>query len=93
MVQSGAEQACGTTLRNLLLAAGLLLILFPMYLVLINSFKTLNEASQNFFALPQVFSLDNVTALLSSQNYFPTWATARWCRSRPSASWRCLCRW
>ena len=31
-------------LRNLLILMGLFLILFPLYLVVINSFKTLEEA-------------------------------------------------
>ena len=57
-------------LRDLILAVGVLLILFPMYLVVINSFKTLEEASQSFFALPASVNLDNVRELLSGQNYF-----------------------
>lgn len=57
-------------LRNVILALGVLVILFPMYLVIINSFKTLEEASRSFFALPASVNLDNVRELLSGQNYF-----------------------
>ena len=70
MIASRAERNVWHSLRNILLFAGLAVILFPMYLVIINSFKTLEEASQNFFALPKAVTLANVQALLSSQNYF-----------------------
>ena len=70
MIRNAAERHVWHSLRNLVLFIGLVLILFPMYLVVINSFKTLEEASKNFFALPQAISLDNVRTLLSSQNYF-----------------------
>ncbi|MEG0996549.1 MAG: carbohydrate ABC transporter permease, partial [Clostridia bacterium] len=39
-------------------------------LVVVNAFKTLTEAVKDFFALPEKWTLDNVTALLQSQNYF-----------------------
>lgn len=58
------------TVRNIILLVGVVLIVIPMWLVLINSFKTLDEASQNFFALPSSINLDNVRELLNSQNYF-----------------------
>lgn len=54
----------------LIVAFGLLIILGPMYLVFANSFKTLDEASKSFFALPIRFSLDNIRELIGSQNYF-----------------------
>ena len=57
-------------LRNALLCIGIVLIVIPMWLVLINSFKTLEEASQSFFALPRSVNLDNVRELLNGQNYF-----------------------
>ena len=37
--------------RNILIACGLTLILFPLYLVVINSFKSLEEAGRNFFEI------------------------------------------
>lgn len=70
MISNPAERLVWHSLRNIMLFVGLAVILFPMYLVIINSFKTLEEASQNFFALPGAFTLDNVQALLGSQNYF-----------------------
>ena len=65
-----AENLVWHGLRNVILALGVLVILFPMYLVIINSFKTLEEASRSFFALPASVNLDNVRELLSGQNYF-----------------------
>ena len=70
MIHNPVEKNVWHTLRNIILLIGLALILFPMYLVVINSFKTLEEAGKNFFALPKVLSFDNVSALLKSQNYF-----------------------
>ena len=53
-------------LRDILLACGLVLILFPLYLVLINSFKTLDEAGKNFFGFPP----DSISEI--SRSYLPT---------------------
>lgn len=57
-------------LRNILLTAGLVLILFPLWLVLINSFKTLEEAGANFFALPKALNLQNYMDLFTNSNYW-----------------------
>lgn len=57
-------------LRTMLLGAGLLLILFPLYLVVVNSLKTLDEAGRNFFALPQTFYLGNFKELFTNSNYW-----------------------
>lgn len=57
-------------LRDLLIVAGLFLILFPLYLVVINSFKTLEEAGKNFFALPTALRLDNFKELFSNSQYW-----------------------
>ena len=57
-------------LRDLLLAAGLILILCPLYLVVINSFKSLEEAGRNFFALPSSFYLENFKNLFTGNNYW-----------------------
>ena len=56
--------------RNLILAAGLILILLPLWLVLINSFKTLEEAGKNFFALPSRLNFANYQELFSNSNYW-----------------------
>lgn len=57
-------------LRNILLTAGLILILFPLWLVLINSFKTLEEAGANFFAVPKALNLQNYIELFTNSNYW-----------------------
>ena len=57
-------------LRDILLACGLVLILFPLYLVLINSFKTLDEAGKNFFALPSGLNFGNFKELFTNSNYW-----------------------
>lgn len=57
-------------LRDLILLCGLVLILFPLYLVLTNSLKTLDEASRNFFALPTKLNLENFKELFSNDYYW-----------------------
>lgn len=60
--------------RDLLLLSGLFLILMPLFLVVINSFKTLEEAGRNFFAFPSSFNLNNFKELFQNNNY---WIFAR----------------
>ncbi|MDR3343764.1 MAG: carbohydrate ABC transporter permease [Treponema sp.] len=55
--------------RNIVLLAGLVLICGPLYLVLVNSFKSLEESGRNFFSLPSRFNLDNFKQLFATQNY------------------------
>lgn len=57
-------------LRDLLILGGLFLIFAPLYLVVINSFKSLEEAGQNFFAFPTALRLDNFKALFTDSNYW-----------------------
>lgn len=57
-------------LRDLILIVGLILILFPLYLVIINSFKILEEAGKNFFALPSSLNLTNFKQLFTDSNYW-----------------------
>lgn len=57
-------------LRNILLLCGLVLILFPLFLVVINSFKSLEEAGKNFFALPSRLNFDNYKELFTNSNYW-----------------------
>ena len=57
-------------LRNLLLFIGIVLIIGPLYIVVVNSFKTLEEASQNFFTLPPSPTLNNFKELFASQDFF-----------------------
>ena len=60
--------------RDLLLLSGLFLILMPLFLVVINSFKILEEAGRNFFAFPSSFNLNNFKELFQNNNY---WIFAR----------------
>lgn len=55
--------------RDVVLLAGLALICGPLYLVLVNSFKSLEEAGRNFFSFPSRFNLDNFKQLFATQNY------------------------
>lgn len=57
-------------LRNILVLSGLILILCPLYLVVINSFKTLEEAGKNFFALPSSLNFTNFIELFSNSKYW-----------------------
>lgn len=57
-------------LRTVLLACGLILILFPLYLVVINAFKTLDEAGRSFFAFPERLNVDNFIELFTDSNYW-----------------------
>ncbi|MFF2885950.1 carbohydrate ABC transporter permease [Paenibacillus sp. NPDC057967] len=64
-------------LRNVILLMGILVILGPMYLVIINSFKSLEEAGRGFFSLPQTLNFSNYAELLSKGNYWRyVWNTA-----------------
>lgn len=56
--------------RTMLLTGGLILILFPLYLVVINTFKTLDEAGRNFFAFPERLNLANFVELFTNSNYW-----------------------
>lgn len=57
-------------LRNILLFLGLVMILFPLYLVLSNSFKSLEEASADFFTLPKSLNFQNYIELFTNSNYW-----------------------
>lgn len=55
---------------NFIIAMGLFMILAPLYLVVINSFKTLEEAGKDFFALPASLSFHNFKNLFENNNYW-----------------------
>ncbi|MEK8127973.1 carbohydrate ABC transporter permease [Paenibacillus filicis] len=57
-------------IRNVILLVGILLILGPLYLVVVNSFKTLPEAGRSFFALPESLSFHNYAELLAKGDYW-----------------------
>ena len=48
MKKAGKDERVWLVLRNIILLCGLILILFPLWLVLINSFKTLEEAQHHY---------------------------------------------
>jgi len=70
MVVGRKEAFVWNLLKGIVIFFGLIIILGPMYLVLTNSFKSLEEASKDFFAFPISVNLDNVRELIGSQNYF-----------------------
>lgn len=70
MKKAGKDERVWLVLRNIILLCGLILILFPLWLVLINSFKTLEEAGKNFFALPSGLNFNNYLELFANSNYW-----------------------
>ena len=70
MKKAGKDERVWLVLRNIILLCGLILILFPLWLVLINSFKTLEEAGKNFFALPSRLNFDKYRELFANSNYW-----------------------
>ena len=70
MKKAGKDERVWLVLRNIILLCGLILILFPLWLVLINSFKTLEEAGKNFFALPSRLNFDNYLELFANSSDF-----------------------
>lgn len=57
-------------IRNIILLLGLILIITPLYLVVTNTFKTLEEAGQSFFSLPPNLSFNNYRELFGRNNYW-----------------------
>ncbi len=55
----------GSILHYLLLAAGFILIVIPLYLTVLSSFKGTNQITGDFFGLPAPFTTDNYQRLLS----------------------------
>ncbi len=62
--------------RNALLAAVLLImavvVLFPFYLVAVNSFKTLPEISENIMNVPRVWHVENFTRAMEKMSFWRT---------------------
>lgn len=56
--------------RNIILGIGFLMIAVPLYLVVINAFKSLKAAGDNFFAFPKTLYLDNFRNLFSDNHYW-----------------------
>lgn len=57
-------------LRLVFLIIGLALVLFPFYITVVTAFKTPQESTQNFFALPSSFNLDNFRTVAQRSNYW-----------------------
>jgi raffinose/stachyose/melibiose transport system permease protein len=62
------------TLKYIVIIVGFFLILAPIILIFINSLKTMQEAGQDFFALPPTLNFDNYKALLRRPDF---WASFR----------------
>ena len=60
--------------KTLVILLGLLLILGPVFVIFINSMKTMQEAGRNFFALPSGFNFDNYIELFSRSDF---WSSLR----------------
>lgn len=56
--------------RNIIIVLGFFMVLAPMYLVFINTFKSLDEAGRNFFALPETLNFSNYIELFTKNNYW-----------------------
>lgn len=56
--------------RNILILLGIFMILAPMYLVVVNTFKSLDEAGKSFFSLPQSLDFSNYVELFTKNNYW-----------------------
>lgn len=56
--------------RDVVIALGLILILAPLYVVIVNTFKDLEEASKGFFSLPQSLNFQNYEELFSKNNFW-----------------------
>ena len=57
-------------LRLAFLLVGLVLVLFPFYITVVTAFKTTQESTQNFFAFPSSFNLDNFRTVIQRSNYW-----------------------
>ena len=55
---------------NIILTLGGILVIIPIYLTIINSFKSTSQIMSNFFALPPSFNLDNFKEVLQRNNFF-----------------------
>ena len=56
--------------RDVVIALGLILILAHLYVVIVNTFKDLEEASKGFFSLPQSLNFQNYEELFSKNNFW-----------------------
>ncbi|WP_026674561.1 carbohydrate ABC transporter permease [Alkalihalobacterium bogoriense] len=55
---------------TILLIIGSITILFPLYITIVNAFKTPQETAKSILALPQNFSFDNFTRAIEMTNFY-----------------------
>ncbi|SDY30948.1 raffinose/stachyose/melibiose transport system permease protein [Evansella caseinilytica] len=55
---------------TILLIAGTVFILFPLYITIVNALKTPQETAQSILALPESFSFDNFLRAIELTNFF-----------------------
>ena len=56
--------------RDIIILLGLILILAPLYIVIINTFKDLEQASKGFFLFPEQWKFDNYVELFTKNNFW-----------------------
>ena len=54
----------------IVLIFGVLMILYPFYIMIITAFKTQAESAADFFALPATWTTDNFLGVINKSNYF-----------------------
>ncbi|NJP39241.1 carbohydrate ABC transporter permease [Alkalicoccus luteus] len=55
---------------TILLIFGTIFILFPLYITVVNAFKTPQETAQSILALPSSFNIDNFLRAIEMTNFF-----------------------
>ena len=58
------------TFKVLVILLGMVLILGPIFVIFINSMKTMQEAGRNFFALPSGLNFDNYKELIGRSDFW-----------------------
>ena len=58
------------TFKCVVIILGLILILGPVFVIFINTMKTMQEAGRDFFALPSSFNFDNYKELFSRSDFW-----------------------
>lgn len=58
------------TFKVLVILLGMMLILGPIFVIFINSMKTMQEAGRNFFALPSGLNFDNYKELFGRSDFW-----------------------
>jgi len=53
----------------LILSIGIIIVIFPMYLTIVTSFKTTAESAENFFSWPNSLFLGNYVDVINSNNF------------------------